>query len=210
MRTLDLSTWNRREHFHFFLGCDDPFFGLMAEVEVTRAYARCKAEGLPFFLYNHYASIRAANETEPFRYRIRGEEVVVYDRIHVGTTLLRPDKTFAFSYLPYEPALDRFIAAGQAEMARVMETTGLGVTEQTSREDQIFYSTLPWINFTGLTHARKLHVQDSVPRISFGKITRRGEQRFMPTSIYVHHSLMDAYHVGQYLECYQALLEEGT
>ena len=34
-----------------------------------------------------------------------------------------------------------------------------------------------------------------------------GQRRIMPIAIYVHHGLMDAYHVGLYVDRFQELLQ---
>jgi chloramphenicol O-acetyltransferase type A len=99
---LDLDTWSRREHFRFFRGYDNPFFNLCAEVDVSGLAEACRApEGPSFFAASLYLSLRTANDVDPFRYRIHGDDVVVYDVIHAGSTILRDDGTFGFGYFDY-------------------------------------------------------------------------------------------------------------
>ncbi len=42
MKKLDLANWNRRTHFDFFKGYDQPFFGITAEINITKAYTKSK------------------------------------------------------------------------------------------------------------------------------------------------------------------------
>jgi chloramphenicol O-acetyltransferase type A len=49
-------------------------------------------------------------------------------------------------------------------------------------------------------------VDDSCPKISFGKMTNHNGKRTMPVSIHVHHALVDGLHLGQYIDCLQGLL----
>ncbi len=88
-KNLDLENYNRKEHFEFFNQCDEPFFGIVAEIDCTNAYKLCKTKSVPFFLHYHFHAIVAVNQIEEFRYRIKNEEVVIFDNIHVTTTISR-------------------------------------------------------------------------------------------------------------------------
>jgi len=59
---------------------------------------------------------------------------------------------------------------------------------------------MPWIKFTGITHARQLDGRDSVPKISVGKCEQKHEKMLMPVGTFTHHGLVDAYHVHQFLQ----------
>jgi chloramphenicol O-acetyltransferase type A len=89
----------------------------------------------------------------------------------------------------------------------VQNSTGL--IPSGAGENVIHYSAIPWLNFTGLSHARRFAFPDSCPKISFGKVTEVAGRLQMPVSIHAHHALMDGYHVGQYVDRFQELLESG-
>jgi chloramphenicol O-acetyltransferase type A len=73
----------------------------------------------------------------------------------------------------------------------------------------IHFSTVPWVNFTSLSHARSFTFPDSCPKISFGKMMIGIDgKRTMSMSIHAHHGLMDGYHVGQFVDCFQELMNE--
>ena len=84
---LHLATWSRRAHFEFFRSFDEPFFGVCAEVDCTRAYETAKTRNCSFFLYYLHASLVAANMVEPFRYRILDGKVWVYDQVNASPTM---------------------------------------------------------------------------------------------------------------------------
>lgn len=200
-RKLDIDQWARRDHFNFFRQFEEPFFGVCVNIDCTAAYGKAKESGTSFFLYYLYQSLAAANAIEPFRYRIKNDEVLVYDRVNASPTINRPDGTFGFSYMDYYESLEEFIGYAQQEIARVQGSTGL--IPAISGENVIHYSSIPWINFTQLSHARSFSFKDSCPKITFGKMTEENGRRTMPVSIHVHHALMDGYHVGQYVELFQ-------
>lgn len=203
---IDLATWNRREHFTFFSSFDEPFFGLVAPVECTRAQAEAKRLGVSFFLYYLYHSVQAANQIPEFRYRIEDGHVYCYDRVHVSATIGRPDHTFGFSFIEQHDSLEEFVAAAKAEVAAVQASTGLRLSETTARPDVLHCSALPWVRFSGLTHARSFSHPDSCPKISYGQTYQENGATWMPISVNVHHGLADGYHVGQFLAAFQERL----
>jgi chloramphenicol O-acetyltransferase type A len=175
---IDLATWPRREHFAFFSAFD--------EVDVTQARAEAQRLGVSFFLYYLYHAMHAANEVEAFRYRIEGDQVVCYDRVHASATLGRPDHTFAFSFIESQDNLEDFLAAANAEIAAVQQSSGLRLSDT--------------------THARSFQYPDSAPKISFGQVYTDGDTQRMAVSVNLHHGLGDGYHVGLFLAAFQRRL----
>ncbi|SEW52071.1 chloramphenicol acetyltransferase [Chitinophaga arvensicola] len=202
---LNLDTWARKEQFHFFRQFDEPFFGVTVEIDCTAAYVQAKASGRSFFLTYLHTSLAAANEVAPFRYRIIEEEVWIYDRVDASPTINRPDGTFGFAYMDFYEDINAFESNSKAETDRVRAATGL--VPSVSGQNVIHYSSLPWINFTAISHARSFSFQDSCPKISFGKMTEKGDRRVMPVSVHVHHALMDGFDVAQFLEKFQQKMD---
>lgn len=203
---VDLATWPRREHFEFFTGFDEPFFGLVADVDVTTAQAEARQLGVSFFLYYLYHAVQAANAVEAFRYRIEQGQVYCYDQVHASATIGRPDHTFGFSFIEQRASLADFVAAAQPELAAVRQATGLGLNERTGRPDVLHCSAVPWVRFTALSHARALSRPDSAPKLSFGQAYQQGDTRRMAVSVHLHHALGDAYHVGEFMTEFQQRL----
>lgn len=199
---LDIESWARRDHFHFFRQFEEPFFGLTATVDCRAAYNDAKAKGQSFFLRYLHDILCAVNAVEPFHYRIENEQVFVYERVDASPTVNRPDHTFGFSYMEFIPDFEQFQEKGKAEIARVQAASGLELAG--FRNNIIHFSALPWVHFTSLSHARSFAFPDSVPKISVGKIITQGDQLLMPVSVHVHHALVDGYHVGQFFEILQA------
>lgn len=208
-KIIDINTWKRKEHYLFFKDCQEPFFGITANVDCTKAYQAAKEKGLSFFLYYMYQSIKAVNGVEEFRYRISNGEVTCYDTIHCSTTALNANDLFAFAFIPYTETFEEFYALGQKELAYIKSIDHMNVNEDSAREDIIHYSTIPWVSFTGLTHERNFSRPDSIPKITFGKLFSDGGKLLLPVAVNGHHSLMDGLHVGKYYELFQYLLNNG-
>jgi len=201
---LDLENWNRREHFHFFKQMQEPFFGVVVPIDCTKAYAKSKELGVSFFTFYLHKTLVAVNAIEPFRYRIIEEEVFVFDAVHASATILRDDKTFGFSFMEFTEDLDEFAQITKDEIARIQNTTGLLTREYPI--NLIHFSALPWVDFTSYSHARSFIFPDSCPKISFGKMVEENGKKTMSMAVHVHHGLMDGYHVGQFIELFQELM----
>ena len=203
---LNLETWNRKQHFLFFKQMEEPFFGVTITVDCTKAYEKAKEMGVSFFTYYLHKTLVAVNSIEPFRYRIIDNEVYIFDRIDVSSTLLREDKTFGFSQIEYSKDLNQFAENTKKEITRIQSTTGLFTREYS--ENLIHFSALPWINFTSFSHARSFTWPDSCPKISFGKMMEENGKKTMAMSLHVHHGLMDGYHVGLFVNTFQDLMNQ--
>ena len=204
---LNIDTWVRKEHFNFFKNFEEPFYGVVVNIDCTAAYRFAKNNGVSFFLYYLYKSLSAANNIEPFKYRIYGDDVFVYDQINAGPTIGRDNGTFGFSYMDFHPSFEDFETGAKKEIERVQSTTTLFAPKLD--DDIIHFSSLPWINFTSLSHARSFSFPDSCPKISFGKMTENNDKLTMPVSIHVHHALIDGLHVGQFVDLFQQLMNSG-
>ena len=202
---LDIGQWPRKDHFYFFRQFNDPFFGATATIDCTKAYDTAKALDTPFFVFYLHKVLATVNAIEPFRYRISGDIVEIWDRIDASPTISREDGSFAFSLVEFDPDINTFARIAKTEIERVRTTPGLFTRK--FDENIIHFSALPWIDFTSLSHARSYSNADSCPKISIGKMTTdaNGKKTF-PVSVHVHHGLMDGYHVGEFFENLQAAL----
>ena len=209
MKTLlDLDNWNRKEHFLFFKQMEEPFFGMTVEIDCSKAYQTSKDLNTSFFIYYLHKTLEAVNAIEAFRYRISGDQIYINERIDGSATIMREDGSFGFSLIEYDPDFKVFEKTALAEIERIQTTTGI-FTRTFDADNVIHFSAVPWVNFTSLSHARSYTFPDSCPKISFGKmmIAENGK-RTMSMSIHVHHGLMDGFHVGQFIDFFQVVMNQ--
>lgn len=204
---LDLANWPRRELFEFFRDFDKPYFNICTRLDVTNLLSELRNHpDVSVSLAYHYFALKAANEIEQFRYRLRNGRVLVHDVIHGGTTIMLPNETFTLVYFDYAETFAEFI--GPAQRA-VEETKTDGAFRPRHEDDaRIHCTTIPWISFTSFSHARNWRREDSVPKISFGKFVRENDRLLMPFSVEVHHALMDGLHVGRYISRIEEMLAQ--
>ena len=202
-RFLEISSWKRREHFELFRGFANPFFSVSVDMDATRVWEESRQTGSPsFYVATLFHSLRAANSTEAFRLRIRGDRVWVHDSVRASATILRDDDTFGFGIFPPAPTLEEFDSHASGEVAAAKRVGPL-ILPRPGEDDMIYHSSLPWIRFTAFTNALN-GGKDSVPRVVFGKCAQRGGRWTLPVAVEVHHALVDGLDVARYLTAFQA------
>lgn len=204
---LDLATWARRELFEFYRDFDKPYFNVCMRLDVTNLIKELRNHpDISLALTYHYFALKAANEIEQFRYRLRDGQVLVHDVINGGTTLMLPNETFTLVYFDYAQTFAEFIDPAQRAVEEMKKDP---VFEPRHEDDaRIHCTTLPWISFTSFSHARNWRREDSVPKISFGKFTQENDRTLMPFSVEVHHALVDGLHVGRYVTRIEEMLAQ--
>lgn len=202
-KKIDLDSWKRKAQYDLFRDYENPFFNITANVDVTKLVKYCKKNGESFFLNSLYIGAKVNNEIDEFRMRIRGDDVIIYDKINFGAPVLHKDNTFTFCYFNYSKNREKFIK--DAEKSVEEELANPNFNPRHDEDDIIHFSVLPWINFTSIKHARRIPVDDSIPKIVYGKYTELNSHYIMPISLEIHHALLDGYHAGLFYEKWQQI-----
>jgi chloramphenicol O-acetyltransferase type A len=206
MEVIDLNRWDRKEHFSYFRGADYPQFNICANIDVTRFLGYIKENKLPFYYAMIFAATAAANKNINFRYRIRGNSVILHERLHPSFTHLDKE-TNLFKYVTVEMDgnMKEFshVASEQAERQKGLFAPG----DSDERDDLLYLTCIPWVSFTHISHTITLNKDDSVPRLSWGKYFTDGRKTFLPFSVQVNHALADGYHIGQYYTEFQEYID---
>jgi chloramphenicol O-acetyltransferase type A len=207
VRIIDIDSWDRREYFTNYLGKDFPYINIGASVDVTKLLAFCRKNGPSSYLTLMHAAHNAANALENFRYRIKDGIPMISDRMGLSFTYIpEGSELFINVTVDFDEDLNVFHRTAQEQIAR--QGTDAGFAAQRGRYDLIFYSAIPWIQYTHLVRTIGALGVDSSPKISWGKYFEQSGRTLVPFSVQVHHGLMDGYHVGRYYGEVQRLLDE--
>src|SRR4030095_11233914 len=154
-RYIDLANWPRRQVFEFYLPFEKPFFNVCTRLDVTDLLIELRQRGKTnVWLTYHYLALRAANEIEPFRYRLRQGKVLVHDIINGGSAFFLPHETFPLVYCEYAESFSKFMHGGTRAVEEIRN--GDGAFRPRHEDDaRIHCTTLPWISFTSFSHARR-------------------------------------------------------
>lgn len=206
MKSIAINQWERKEHFNFFHQMDYPQFNVCANIDVTHFLNFVQTNKLPFYYAMIHAATLAVNQTDNLRYRIRGEEVILHERIHPSFTDMAEDSDL-FKLVTVEMKDDILEFARYAEEKSLQQKEYFALNELIGRDDLIYITCLPWISFTHLSHTISLNKNDSAPRISWGKYFGEKDRVLLPFSVQVNHALADGIHIAQYLSKLQSHLD---
>ncbi len=199
MKRIDPTQGPRADLYAHFRGFAQPLYTLCARVDVGPVLARGRAQGGGTFAVLLRQAMAAANAVPQLRQRIRveaGAEVVVeHERVHCTCTVARADESFQFCWFPFlEGRLESYTdTPARARVAAASEGLDLG---QQGRDDLLYLTCIPWLDFTQIQHAESGFELDCVPRIAWGKLVE-GHVTFCLTS---HHSLVDGRHAARFFE----------
>lgn len=202
-RIIDKAAWPRREIFEFFSAMSQPFFSVTFRQDVTRLYEFTRENRLSFYYSLVYLCTQAVNRVEAFRYALRGEDLVLFDRRNPSFTDLKPGaENFHIVTLSCEGDIRSFCAAARAKSAAQVP-----FLDQEDSPDLIYFSCLPWVELTALTNERDFDPDDAVPRIAWGKYAQEGERKILHISMELNHRFVDGLHVGRFHETLSTLIE---
>ena len=205
MKIIDLKTWPRAVHYHFFKRMDYPHYLICADVDITDFLSKTKKKGLSFYYSMIYAATYALNQTEEFKYRIRGESVVLHDTIHPAfSDMDKGCDLFKMIAVPMSGDIEAFVSAAKQKSEK--QTDYFVKADLEGRDDIVYITSIPWVSFTNISHTISFNKDDSVPRLAWGKYFERDGKTLLPFSVQAHHSFVDGIHMGRYFDRLQVYL----
>lgn len=205
-RKLDIENWKRKDIYHFFKTYDNPYYNICSKLEVENLYQFCKKENLSFNLALLHSTLLVINDLQEFKLRIEGDEVIEYATINCGSTVLSEDETFSFCYFNFCESMSEFIENSRKVIDLHLQKKQFDPRDNV--QNLIYFSVLPWINFTSITHAKRFNSSESIPLITFGKLHQTDQVRQIPISVEVNHALVDGIHVGKFLNKLQSFINQ--
>ncbi len=205
---INRETWPRRSHFDLFNEMNHPWFDMCTTVDITLPWTLCRAkDGPSFFAATLFLAINAANAVKEMRTRIRGEEIIVHDRIYASSTMMRDDETFGFGFIKSDDDFASFARATAAEVKRIKNESGVLVDRDI--DDVIHFSVVPWMSFTSIGQPRHQGGNDSVPKIVIGRCEKRDSRWHLPVAVSLHHGLVDGLHVSRFYANFQKRCDQA-
>ncbi len=207
-RELDLSTWERREHFEYYSKIATPHYCVAFNVEVTKLLNYTRENHISFYYSLIYLCTAALNSIDEFLLEIEDNKVFkIPYRVPCFTDLKKGSKSFHMVSLPCDGSMIDF-----AKRARIeSENNPLSVTALDGlRESQIIYSCIPWADITMCTNERdcsdpKLK-DDTAPILVWGKYTQTNDRYMINMTLDVNHRLIDGYYVGLFVQKLEELI----
>ncbi|WP_245558667.1 CatA-like O-acetyltransferase [Enterococcus caccae] len=92
---MDQTNWDRKAHFDFFTRDDSsPLYGITIQIDIIHFYQYMKENQLSHYYVLIHATTKIMNLIENFRYKIRGKDVLLVERLIPSFTDLNVDMVF--------------------------------------------------------------------------------------------------------------------
>ena len=199
MEYIDFENWPRAQHFALFHKMDYPQFNVCLNIDVTHFLQFVREQNISFYYAMGYAATHIANQITNFRYRIRGSQVVLHDKVNPSFTDMSKDSDL-FKIVTVDLHGDMVTFAQKAKKQSEQQEVYFIFENAEEQDDLIYITCVPWFSFTQITHPVSLSKDESVPRISWGKYFQQDGKCFLPFSVQANHALLDGVHVGKYVE----------
>lgn len=207
MKKIDMSSWTRKEIYDHFSMLDYPFYCITMPIDVTKVKKISKINHLSFYHLMIWLCTNAINTVEEFNYRIYDNELYCIENSKASyTDIKKGSEHFQFITINYQ---EDYIVFLQDAKDTLESQIGLyGDKEQDN--DVIYFSSLPWFDFTALTNERNFDKDDMIPRISWGKYYQEGESLKLHLSIEVNHRTIDGSHIAKFKDELDQLIHQLT
>lgn len=204
MKKIDLDNWDRIEQYRLFSAMAHPCYYVTFKLDVTRLRSYTREKAVSFYLGLTYLSAQAMNTIENFRYKIRGEEVVLVDKLIPSFTDMKKDsELFHIVTCSADGTLEEFCKRAKAES----DAQTLFLAPHSYDDDALLYvSSLPWMEMTALSNEGDHNPNNSIPRVTWGKYVDFNGKFELNYAIEVNHRLVDGIHLGKFYTRLQALI----
>ncbi|MEZ4550879.1 MAG: CatA-like O-acetyltransferase [Desulfobacterales bacterium] len=198
MEEIIIETWKRKEYYLFFKNIGYPNYNVCFDIDITRLYSFIKDRKMPIYYSLVYYFMYCANQIEAFKYRRINEKVFKFETVHPSFTVMDTDsELFKIVTVLFDKSPFKFI---EEAIKKSKDQKGIIDATIENREDIIHITSIPWINFTSISHPISLEKFDSIPRISWGKFVTKDKKINLPFSVQVNHAFVDGIHIGKYYE----------
>lgn len=202
---IDLDSYPRRHLYEHFLEFEIPVVTRTIRLDTTSLVDFIKTNNFRFSLVFGFILSRACNHVPEFRHRIQDGALVEFNKVIPSFTLLSADKLVYFSKGIFTDDFNNDY--GENFAINEIAAKGLDPNVGSENQGQIFITINPWNSFTSLQFPYSKKVA-SIPVFGIGKMYLDTGRIRTPFAIQTHHSLIDGYHIGHFLDILERHLED--
>jgi chloramphenicol O-acetyltransferase type A len=199
---LDPTKWPRMPYFYYFTKMAPTSFSITQMLDITVMHARTHTLNLRLFPAYLYAASRVIAEMPELRLARVDDQLGHYDLLHPNYTLIRGDHSMLTCWTHYTPNFTTFYRQFLTDEAAALQINAGPVGKAAAPANSFQCGMLPWSHFTSYTPLPQNGLASFAPVLQAGRYVD-GQ---MPLSVTVNHAVADGYHVGQFFDRMQKLL----
>lgn len=192
MHKIDINNYKRKEIYEFFKGLNNPYYLVSFNIDINNLYTFTKLHNVSFYYALIYCVTKCINDVDAFHYCIKEDGLYHIDQREPSFTDLKKD-TECFHIVTTTIEEDLISFCHKAKEVSLNQKGFINL--ETETEDLIYYSCIPWVETTTITNEHGDDPNDCIPRINWGKYNK---DKILNISIEVNHKMIDGYHIGQF------------
>lgn len=206
MKEIDLTTYKKRNQYHWFSTFPDPSYGFNQRIDVTLLADLAKQRKVSFFPYMLFLIAKGVNSIEEMRMREVDGHVYLYDVVHPTFTVMTDEGVYQNAGFLMTNDFGKFERRTRAAIDAVCH---LPVSDELDRfpiceQPDVFYSSsIPFLSLDSIDQPTPANNHDSlsVPRIVFDRYRREADGKCtILLNIIVSHTLVDGFPLGRCFE----------
>ncbi|GAB3404461.1 chloramphenicol acetyltransferase CAT [Schumannella luteola] len=208
LRPIDVSTWNRAEHFAHFLDASPCTYSVTVELDTTELDATLRAEGRRRYPAQIWALTTIVNRIPEFRTTVLDDgSPAIWDALEPSFASLDAEReTFSALWTPYDADFRTFHDAVLTTIAE-HGSSGRFVPQQLP-PNAFDVSSIPWLRFSAFDLDVQHGYRHLAPIFTLGKSVERAGRTTVPLALRVHHAAVDGLHVARFVDALQQLVAQ--
>lgn len=209
LEPIDRNTWERREHFDYYVTTIKCRYDIGANIDITRLRTRLRERGLRFYPAFLHVLATAINRNREFRMGLDAHgNPGFWDICLPSYTIFHADdKTFSDIWTPYAESFTVFYANAVRDMDTYKDIKGLS-PKPGRPANACPMSCVPWLSFTSFALIPASESTYLFPITTFGKYFEQGDRLLLPLAVSVHHAAADGYHTCKLINDIQAITSD--
>ncbi|WP_329384233.1 type A chloramphenicol O-acetyltransferase [Anaerofustis butyriciformans] len=205
LKKININNWNRKEYFEHYFSNIPCTYSMTIKLDITKI----KSKNIKLYPTMLYYITNIVNKHDEFKTAFNENgELGIYDEMIPCYTIFHKDtKTFSNIWTRYTSNINDFYAEYENDLKQYGNKKELNAKSNTP-SNTFNVSMIPWTTFESFNLNLQKGYTYLSPIFTLGKYYKEDDKFLIPLSIQVHHAICDGFHVCQFLNELQDLINK--
>lgn len=205
---IDLREWPRGQMFYYFTKMAPTGYSITVSMDITVMKKSLKERNIKFFPSYLWLVTKQLNKQIEFKVAYQEDTLGYYDVLTpLYAAFHQEDKTISLMWTEYNDDFSAFYENYLLDAEEFGGNHGILCKPELPPANSYTVSCVPWIEFSHFALHSYENKSYFFPTIEAGKFFEQDGKIKMPLSITVHHAATDGWHIKQFLEDLQSLMD---
>lgn len=205
---IDLREWPRGQMFYYFTKMAPTGYSITVSMDITVMKKSLKERNIKFFPSYLWLVTKQLNKQIEFKVAYQEDTLGYYDVLTpLYAAFHQEDKTISLMWTEYNDDFSAFYENYLLDAEQFGGNHGILCKPELPPANSYTVSCVPWIEFSHFALHSYENKSYFFPTIEAGKFFEQDGKIKMPLSITVHHAATDGWHIKQFLEDLQSLMD---